>query len=413
MLLTNAYQTKSCDPTSMASHLDSLRTHILRFMAFAILLVAMISQGFCFTVIFNENFDTLPLGPPVDEDSMNQNAFTQQPPPGWNLLSSLVPGRGDPLVGVEEWEGWSFADKNFWAEVALPAGGPSIGPRDEFQLGQGTIAVADPDQWNDLGDPANEIGFYNTFLTTPVIDLSTAPDDQLKLVFDTAWVGGCCDDGESFDPNGNNQTGILKANLPGGGQIELLRWESAPFRDSQGLPSNNPLDTPNPFFKPDNLNERIAIDITGLLSNSSATTSNALLQASMTGGVSFEFGMEDAGDDGYWALDNISMISFTTLLGDMDISGALDAGDIDAFALGMVDEDEYSFNYFGEFPVSRGSVDSTFDFDDIPWFVGVMEGAGLASAATALAHALAPVPEPSSALLIGVAMLGLLRRPRN
>ncbi len=413
MSLTKAYQSDTCDQTSMARLLESRIIPTLRFVASTILIVVLATPLFGFTVMFSEDFDSVPLGPPVDEDSMIQNAFSHFPPLGWNNNRSLVPGIGDPLVGVEEWEGWSFANKNFWTEVALPTGGPLFGVRDEFTLGQGTIAVADPDQWNDLGDPANNIGFYNTFLTTPTIDLSTAPDDQLKLVFDTAWVGGCCDDGENFDQNGNNQTAVLKANLPGGGQLELLRWESAPFIDSQGNPSTDPMGTPNPFFKPDSLNERVVIDITSLLAISSSATSNSLLQASMTGGVSFEFGMEDAGDDGYWAIDGIEMISFTTLLGDMDISGALDAGDIDAFALGMVDEDEYSFSYFGEFPVSRGSVDSTFDFDDIPWFVGVMEGAGLASAATALAHAFNPVPEPSSVMLVSFAIFGLLRRTRN
>ncbi len=367
-----------------------------------------------FSVLFSENFDTLSLGGPVDENSPISNAFTHDPPQGWNNLNSLVPGVGNPDYGVTEWEGWSFANKDFWTSVALPTGGPNFGPRDAFTLGQGTIAVADPDQWNDLGDPANELGFYNTFLSTPLIDLRNVVEDQLKIVFDSAWVGGCCDDGELFNPNGNNQTATLKANLPDGSQIEILRWESAPFYNSQGQPSTNPLDTPNPFFKPDNLNERVAIDISQLLTGSSFSSSHSnLLAASGAPGVSFEFGMEDAGDDGYWALDTVELISYTTLLGDMDISGALDAPDIDAFALGMLDDDEYSFNYFGEFPVARGSVDSSFDFDDIPWFVSLMEGAGIASASTALAHALSvSVPEPTSITLFSLMSLGYVVCPR-
>lgn len=377
---------------------------------------------FAFTVLFSENFDTVSLGAPVDENSSISNAFSHDPPQGWNNQISLVPGVGDPDYGVTEWEGWSFANKDFWTQVALPTGGPSFGPRNAFTLGQGTIAVADPDQWNDLGDPANELGFYNSFLSTPNIDLRNVAEDQMKLVFDSAWVGGCCDDGELFDPDGNNQTATLKANLPDGSQIEILRWESAPFYNSQGQPSINPLDTPNPFFKPNNLNERVVIDLSALLAPTqpSSTTGPSLLSlltpAAAGGpvGVSFEFGMEDAGDDGYWAMDSVELISYTTLLGDMDISGVLDAPDIDAFALGMLDDEEYLFNYFGEFPVSRGSVDGTFDFDDIPWFVGLMEDAGLASASAALAQAFSvSVPEPTGLALFFLASLSLVKTPRK
>ena len=113
------------------------------------------------TVIFTENFDQLPLGPPVDEESGITQAFTLEPPENWQVDSADVPGVSSQSVGVTEWEGWWFANKNFWLEVSRDE------RRSEFKRGEGIVAVADPDEWNDLGDPANNVGFFNTFPTLP------------------------------------------------------------------------------------------------------------------------------------------------------------------------------------------------------------------------------------------------------
>ena len=50
---------------------------------------------------------------------------------------------GDPNYGVDEWEGWSFANKSFWI-FADDQG------RSSFTNGVGTVAVADADEWDDL-----------------------------------------------------------------------------------------------------------------------------------------------------------------------------------------------------------------------------------------------------------------------
>ncbi|MGL4513009.1 MAG: hypothetical protein ACRCT8_07935 [Lacipirellulaceae bacterium] len=359
--------------------------------------------------LFQQNFDGLQLRTPVQETWPFPNAFTHSVPAGWDR-EVRAPGIGNSQVGIFEWEGWSLANKSFWTTVAGPG-------RNLFTLGQGTIAVADPDRWNDLGNPADNLGFYNTLLQTPPISLRTLTDDRLKVVFDSSWRGGCCDDGNAFDPGGNNQTAILYAVLPTGQRLQLLRWESAPFLTTAGRPSLTPTSIPNPFYKANNASERIAIDLTPLLGPSFASSDDeggVLAGAAMTPSqIALEFVMEDAGDDGWWAIDSVNVQSFTTLLGDMDLSGALDEADVDAFALGMLDEDAYRFTYAGEFPVSHGSIDSVFDFDDIPWFTNLMESSGaVPAAAQALAQALAPVPEPTSlVLLLGALLVPPPRRP--
>ncbi len=333
--------------------------------------------------LFSENFDGLVLGPPVDETVPFPRAFTHLPPPGWTRDASGVPGVGDPDVGVFEWEGWSFADKQFWIDAA-PNGG-----RELFDLGKGTIAVADPDQWNDLGDPANKVGFYKTLLQTPTIDLMPAANLPLKLLFDSSWRGGCCDDGELFDPDGNNQTAVLKMYTDVGPPVEIFRWESAPYRDPvTGDPSTDPMDEPNPNYKEDAPNEEVVIDVRKELDKLPAPAKEA----------SFEFAVEQAGDDGWWAIDNASVAPLTTILGDMNINDMLDPGDFEAFALGMRSTGAYRAAFFGEFPVTRGSLDGVFDFDDIPWFRSLMnENAGTGSGALA-----GQIPEPATILLMSL-----------
>ena len=344
------------------------------------------------TTLFFEDFNSLPLQPSISYVPTVPNAFTHTPPAGWT--------RGtidEPIGGRPEWRGWSFARKSFWDSV----GG---GRRTEFQFGQGTIAVADPDEWNEIGNPANLTGFYNTALSTPFISLASPDTGARKLAFDSSWLGECCDDGEMFDPNGNNQTAIIRLRFPNGSFKEILHWESAPFLHN-GSPSINPADTPNPFFKSPATNERVLIDLSPFLSGVSFTQAR------------LEFSLINAGDDGWWAFDTMRMFSLSLVPGDMNIDGTVDGDDIPAFALGVQNVDGYRDTYFGEFPVTRGSPDAVFDFDDIPWFVGLLESGGLASAAADVQAALAGLsaPEPSSAWLIaiGIATASPIRRFRR
>ncbi len=366
---------------------------VRKFQLGLLLLAILPSAATAQTVIFQENFDQLPLRPPVDEDSGITQAFTHIPPDNWRVDSSDVPGVQNPSVGVTEWEGWSFANKDFWIEVSNDQF------RSKFTRGEGTVAVADPDEWNDLGDPANNFGFYNAFLETPFFDINSilAKGDRLQFQVDSSWRPQCCDDGELFDPNGNNQTATIRAKFEDGSTQELLRWESAPFIDSSGRPSTNPLDIPNPNFKSVDLDELLFVDVSSLLGTSHL-------------GFLLEFGLTDAGDDFWWAMDNMQMISLTSVDGDMDLDGFLDEDDIDDFAQAMHSTNDYIATHFGEFPATRGSLDSVFDFDDIDWFVNLLNGGGIAASRATIIAAIdaQAVPEPSSvclaALLLGVAL---------
>jgi hypothetical protein len=328
-----------------------------------------------------EDFDALPLMTSIDELPPVPNAFTHTAPNGWDRDATGVPGAvpPNPDIGIFEWEGWSFARKSFWQSVGERG-------RDQFTLGKDTIAVAETDAWNDKGNPANNFGFYDTFLTTPPINFTNADKGGIKLMFNSSWMPGCCDDGERFAPDQNNQRASIRLRFANGNVVPILRWESAPYIDSQGRPSLDPKFPANPFYKMANVNEKVVVDLAPFL-----TAANGKL-------ARIEYGVTEAGDDGWWAVDVMHVFSLSLVAGDMNIDGLVDQNDVPAFALGVQNPDEYSSTYFGEFPVTRGSPDSQFDFDDIPWFVNILESSGVGSAAEMVQAALVAgtIPEPST-----------------
>src|SRR5215510_11599785 len=97
--------------------------------------------------LFSENFEGLSLGPPDTETWPFPNAYTHTPPTGWFRTP-------DDPHGRPEWRGWSFSNKDFWIDVSPRQG------REQFSLGKGIVAVADSNQWNEIGNPANESNFY-------------------------------------------------------------------------------------------------------------------------------------------------------------------------------------------------------------------------------------------------------------
>ena len=220
-------------------------------------------------VALSEDFDGLTLGPNVEEGTAGSvsQAFTHTPPEGWSVDRSSVPGYGDSANdGVVEWAGWSFAEKEFWIESDHQR-------REEFTLASGNVAVADCDEWDDAqhaskGRIAQDP--YDTYMTTPEIDISAFEAGSVKLTFDSSWR-------PEYDDN-YHQTANITATFDGGEPIEVLRWESDPT-------SSN--------YKDDNsTNETITIN----LDNPAGARK-----------VVLTFGLFDAGNDWWWAIDNVEV----------------------------------------------------------------------------------------------------------
>jgi len=225
-------------------------------------------------VLFAEDFEGLALGPNVDESLAGDAVWTDTPPEGWTVDESGIPGIGiDAIDGVTEWAGWAFTDKAWWTEAA--------GDQDRslFELGSGTVAVADPDEWDDgerLPLPI-EADPYDTWLTTPEIKISGSEAGTLELKFDSSWR-------PEFDSN-YHQTANITASFDGGDLVEVMLWES---------------DEASANFHPYATNETVIVN----LDNPEGAKK-----------VVLTFGLFDAGNDWWWAIDNLEVSAVVPDLG--------------------------------------------------------------------------------------------------
>jgi hypothetical protein len=76
--------------------------------------------------LFIETFDSLPLGPNVEEASAGDQVWTKTPPANWTVDDTGMPGYDQPDYadndGRKEWAGWSFADVKWWPTVVAAFG---------------------------------------------------------------------------------------------------------------------------------------------------------------------------------------------------------------------------------------------------------------------------------------------------
>ena len=217
-------------------------------------------------VLFTEDFEGLALGPNVDEALAGDAVWTDTPPEGWVVDESGIPGIGmDETDGVTEWAGWAFADKAWWTETA--------GDQDRslFELGSGIVAVADPDEWDDGERMPIPIAVdpYDTWLTTPEIAISGSEVGTLQLKFDSSWR-------PEFDDN-YHQTANITASFDGGEPVVVMLWESDEASDN---------------YKPYATNETVIVNL-----DNPAGARRLVLT----------FGLFDAGNDWWWAIDNLEV----------------------------------------------------------------------------------------------------------
>ncbi|NQV32697.1 MAG: hypothetical protein HQ515_08390, partial [Phycisphaeraceae bacterium] len=207
-------------------------------------------------VLLAEDFEGLALGPNVDEGVNGAAVWTDIPSAGWINDDSAMLGADDPATdGVTEWSGWGFADKDWWVQTAGDQ------RRVEFELGQGTVAVADPDEWDDASHAA---GTLDISLSTPPIDLSSSKASTVQLQFDSSWRPYA------------SQTALITASYDGADPVEVFRIDSDPA-------------SPN-YRDDESTNQSIVVDV----DNPENATSMVLT-----------IRLFDAGNDWFWAIDNI------------------------------------------------------------------------------------------------------------
>ncbi|MEI8213159.1 MAG: Ig-like domain-containing protein, partial [Planctomycetota bacterium] len=212
-------------------------------------------------IVLEQNFDFKPLKPFITFGGGDGTDWTEAPPVGWTQDNTPL-----PTGGATEYRGWTILDKNSWINSQ---GGQS---RDLFTLGKGSVAVGDPDAFDDV-KPVG--GPFKGYLVSKPINLDGVAADSVKLDFDS-----------SFRPE-FSQVGTLEVSFNGG-----TTWKK--------LLELNPTNTDNdaPFPKK-NINEHLTtggktggnVDILPVGNPSSGT-------------MTFRWYTE-GGNTWWWALDNI------------------------------------------------------------------------------------------------------------
>jgi len=248
-------------------------------------------------VIYSENFESVKLGDSVDEALFSEGVWTNKPPAGITIKNDLpgIDDQGNNVegIGVTEWKGWSFADKTWWSQAAGDQ------RRSEFELGEGVVAIADPDEWDDLGNP-KQYGLYNTWMTLPAISLNGIQANSLLMDFASSWRPEAMDDVDNL----NNQTAEITASFDGAPPVRVLYWDS---------------DSSSDTYHDHAPNEEVSFAI-----NNPAGAKN----------VVFTFGLLTSYNDWWWAVDNIVVRGKGAggAPGDFNANGSLDVADIDALS---------------------------------------------------------------------------------
>ena len=206
--------------------------------------------------LYFQDFESLALQPFVSSTETGGSGadWTDELPAGWARDNT-----GTPAGGPVEFFGFTFMNKDSWITTE------EVQERNLFTRGTGTVMVSDPDAYDDSGDI--DPNLYNVFIRTQRIALANTVPGTARLNFDSSFRPYDTMTGSvevSFD-GGDNFTSLLSmnsANVPGG-DSSLERVDEA-----ISLPLDNPLGAADMIVR---------------------------------------FGMTEAGNDWWWAVDNIEV----------------------------------------------------------------------------------------------------------
>ncbi len=227
--------------------------------------------------LLDEDFESIPLGPFISpsEHGGDGTDWTDVLPSGWMRDNLATPADGPP-----EFFGFNVLDKASWIATADDQA------RSTFTRGEGAVLVADPDEYDDLGDIDPDR--FNVLVQTPVMNLAGARAGSVTIQFDS-----------SFRPY-DAETGLVEVSFDGGSAWDTLLTLSA--ATAGGASSLARAD------------ERVSLAVDNPAS----------------GTMTVRFSLRDAGNDWWWAFDNLSIRG--ECLADLAAPfGSIDTNDFFAF----------------------------------------------------------------------------------
>ena len=231
------------------------------------------------TVLFEEDFETVELQDSIEEQVKQNNVWSGIPPEGWEITNE-----NPKDLGMPEWRTWAIVNLEWWTATAEDQ------RRSEFSRnngkGKGSGAVADPDEWDDWavnGDP-DAISAWNGHIVTPSIKIKGAAAESLVLILDS-----------SFRPEEPQQAEIT-VSFDGGKEEQILFFQSV----DSGAAAHNLVTIPTLKKDEERMNDGEQINETLEIPIDNPADAAEMI---------ISFGIINARNDWWWAIDNIKLIS--------------------------------------------------------------------------------------------------------
>lgn len=257
---------------------DTIRILTYSILVIALCLVTPMIWGLD-TVLFEEDFESVKLEDSMQEEVKGVKVWSGTPPEGWEITNE-----NPKDLGMPEWRTWAIVDLAWWTQTAGDQ------RRSEFTLndgkGKGKGAVSDPDEWDDWevnGDPDGKSP-WNGHIITPSINIKGSAAKSLVLILDS-----------SYRPE-EPMKGEITVSFDGGKEERILFFESV----GAGEGAHNLVTIPTLKKNEKRMNDGEQINETLEI-----PIDNPHDAAEMV----ISFGIIEARNDWWWAIDNIQLIS--------------------------------------------------------------------------------------------------------
>ena len=262
----------------MNSSTTRIITYVVLMITFCLIAPQIWSRD---VVLLEEDFEDVKLEASILEQIKDKDVWSGTPPKGWEITNE-----NPKDLGMPEWRTWAIVDLEWWTRTAEDQRRSEFTGVHNDGKGVGKGAVSDPDEWDDWGgngDP-DALSRWNGHLITPPIKIKGAAAKSLVLTLDSSWR-----------PE-DTQTAEIIVSFDGGKEDQILLFESVGIDAG----AHTLVTIPTLKLKEEKINDGEQINETLEIPIDNPTGA-----AEMT----ISFGVIDAQNDWWWAIDNIKLIS--------------------------------------------------------------------------------------------------------
>ena len=229
------------------------------------------------TVLFEEDFEDVKLQDSIQEGVKGVKVWSGTGPDEWEIKNE-----NPKDLGMPEWRTWAIVKLAWWTQTAEDQERSQFTSKQKGGKGVGIGAVADPDEWDDWvvnGDPDAKSA-WNGHMITPSIKIKGAAAKSLVLTLDSSWRPYA------------NQTAEITVSFDGGKDEQILLFASDGEQTLVTIPTLRIKE--KKLDDLEQVNESLKIPI-----HNPADVTEMVIS----------FGLTDARNDWWWAIDNIKLAS--------------------------------------------------------------------------------------------------------